>query len=163
MVQELPRNAPFCKFVRYAFSSITNFLLLSPLLYVLSLEPLLHRLRDEEVNPALCGIPFISHVRMKVSAYANDITVFVSHQLDILAVKKAVERYKKVADAKINIDKSKGLWLGAWRSGVSLGPFTGVTDSSTSSGCRSSLASSRSKTGRRSRQRWIPGFEGDCP
>ena len=31
---------------------------LSPLLYVLTLDPLLRRLRDEGTNPALHGVPF---------------------------------------------------------------------------------------------------------
>ena len=39
-------------------------------------------------------------------------------------MKKAVARYKKVAGAKVNFDKSEGLWLGAWRGSVLLpGPF----------------------------------------
>ena len=41
------------------------------------------------------------------------ISVFVSRQLDILAVRKMVERYKEVTGANINFDKSKGLQLGA--------------------------------------------------
>ena len=41
----------------------------SPLLYVLALEPLLRRLRDEEVNPALRGIPFAGPLTARVSAY----------------------------------------------------------------------------------------------
>ena len=32
-----------------------------------------------------------------------------------MAVKMAVERYEKVAGAKVNFDKSEGLRLGAWR------------------------------------------------
>ena len=40
--------------------------------------------------------------------------------LDILAVKKAIERYEEVAGTKINIDKSKGLQLGVWSGGVLL-------------------------------------------
>ena len=52
---------------------------------------------------------------MRVSAYADDIMVFVSHRLDMWAVKEAVERYEKVAGAKVNFDKSEGLQLGAWR------------------------------------------------
>ena len=43
----------------------------------------------------------------------------MSSPLDILAV-KMVERYKKVAGAKINFDKSEGLLLGAWRVGIPL-------------------------------------------
>ena len=97
---------------------------LFPLLYVLTLEPLLHRLRNGAANKVLHGIPFASCLRAKVSMYTNDITVFVSCQLDIKAVKKVVERYEEVTGVKINFDKSKGLWLGAWRGGVPLlGPF----------------------------------------
>ena len=90
---------------------------LSPLLYVLTLESLPHRLRGERAFPALCGVSFTGSVRVKIFAYADDITVFMSSRLDILAVKKAVKSYEKVAGAKVNFDKSEGLWLGAWRWG----------------------------------------------
>ena len=97
---------------------------LSPLLYVLALESLLRRLRDEGACPALRGVLLTGCVRAKISAFADDITVFVSHRLDILAVKMAVARYEKVAGAKVNFDKSEGLRLGAWRGSVPLlGPF----------------------------------------
>ena len=92
---------------------------LSLLLYVLALEPLLRRLRDERAHPAIRGISLAGSVHAKISAYADDITVFVSSRLDILAV--LVERYEKVAGAKV---KSEGLRLGAWKRGCSLpGPF----------------------------------------
>ena len=67
-------------------------------------------------SPAPQGIPFDGPFSAKVSAYADDITVFVSNCLDIKAVKKAVV----IAGVKISFDKSKGLWLGAWRGGVPL-------------------------------------------
>ena len=47
-------------------------------------------------------------VRAKISAFADDITVFVSSRL---ALKIAVERYEKVVGAKVNFDKSQGLCL----------------------------------------------------
>ena len=96
----------------------------SPLLYVLALEPLLRRLRDRGARPALRRILLSGSVRAKISAFADDITVFVSRRRDILAVKEAVARYEKVAGAKVNFDKSKGFRLGAWRGSVPLpGPF----------------------------------------
>ena len=88
---------------------------LSPLLYVLALEPLLRRLRDERTRPALRGISLTGSVRAKISAFSDDITVFVSRRLDKGAVKMAVERYENVVGAKVNFDKSEGLRLGAWR------------------------------------------------
>ena len=51
---------------------------LSPLLYVLALELLLCRLRDEKTNPVLHGVPFTVPLTARVSAFADDITVFVS-------------------------------------------------------------------------------------
>ena len=90
------------------------------LLNVLALEPLLLRLRDEKASSTQCGILFASPLSAKVSAYADDISVFVSCRLDIKAVKKVVARYEQIAGAKINFDNSKGLQLGAWRGGVPL-------------------------------------------
>ena len=97
---------------------------LCPLLYILALEPLLHRRKDAKANPGLIGITFVSRGRARVSAFADDITVFVSLRSDIRAVKKAVAKYEEVARAKVNFDKSEGLQLGAGRGGVPLpGPF----------------------------------------
>ena len=86
---------------------------LCPLPYVFGLEPLLRRLRDEGTNPALHGVPFAGPLTAKVSAFSDDITVFVSHRPDIKAVKKAVGEYERTAGAKVNFDKSEGLRLGA--------------------------------------------------
>ena len=46
--------------------------------------------------------------------YADDITVFVSHRLDITAEKKGIERYQQIAGVKIDFEKSDDLRLGAW-------------------------------------------------
>ena len=82
---------------------------LSPLLYVLALEPLLRRLRDEGTNPTLHIIPFAGPLTVRVSAFADDITVFVSRRLDIKAMEKAVGKYQQIAGTKVNFDKSEGL------------------------------------------------------
>ena len=105
------------RLVRQGFS-------LSPLLYVLALEPLLRRLRDEVTNPALRGVPFAGPLTARVSAFADDITVFVSRLLDIEAVRKAVGEFERIVGAKVNFDKSEGLRLAAWRGSDTLpGPF----------------------------------------
>ena len=74
---------------------------LSPLLYVLALEPLLRRLSDEGANLALRSIPFASPLTARVYAFSNDITVFVSRHLDIEAVKKAVAEYERIAELAV--------------------------------------------------------------
>ena len=96
---------------------------LSPFLYVLALEPLLHRLRNEGTNPALRGVAFVGPLTARVSAFAEDITVFVSRRLDIKVVKKVIGEYERIAGAKVNFDKSECLRHGAWRgSGTLPGP-----------------------------------------
>ena len=96
----------------------------SPLLYVLALESLLRRLRDKGTSPSLRVVPFAGPLTARVFAFADDITVFVSCRLDIKAVKEAVVEYERIAGAKVNFDKSKGLWLGVWRGSNTLpGPF----------------------------------------
>ena len=127
---------------------------LSPLLYVLALEPLLRRLRDRTTNPALRGVPFAGPLTARVSAFADDITVFVSCRLDIKAVKKAVSEYERIAGAKVNFDKSEDLRLGAWRGSNTLpGPSARVTDPSASSGCSLGPTSNWSEIGRKYKPR----------
>ena len=97
---------------------------LSSFLYVLALVPLLRKLRNEEASTALHGILFAGPLSVKVSVYADDITVFVSRRLYIKGVKKAVVRYEQIAGYKINFDKSEGLRLDVRRGGFLLpGPF----------------------------------------
>ena len=97
---------------------------LSSLLYVLALEPLLCRLKDRGINPALRYVPFAGPLTARVSELADDITVFVSHRLDMKAVKRVVSEHEQIAGATVNFDKSEGLRLGAWRGSNTLpGPF----------------------------------------
>ena len=99
--------------------SVRQGFLLSLFLYDLTLEPLLHKLRNEGANLATCRVLFVGSTRAYISLCV-DITVFESLHLDIKATKKAVMRYEKVAGANINLDTNKALWLGAWRGGTSL-------------------------------------------
>ena len=70
---------------------------------------------DEGTSPALCGVTFAGRLTARVSAFADDITVFVSRRLDKEAVKEAVVEYERIAGAKVNFDKSEGFRLGGWR------------------------------------------------
>ena len=123
---------------------------LSPLVYVLALEPLLRWFRDEGTNPSLRGVPSAGPLTARVFAFADDITVFVSRRLDIRAVKKAVSEYERIVGAKVNFDKSEGLRLGACEVAIPFqGPSAGVTDLSTSSGCGPAPTSNWSEIGRK--------------
>ena len=63
-----------------------------------------------QFRPCAASI-LLAPLTARVSAFADDITVFVSRRLDI----KAVKKYERIAGAKVNFDKSEGLRLGAWR------------------------------------------------
>ena len=54
---------------------------LSPLLYVLALEPLLRRLRDEGTNPALRGVPFAGPL-IEENTEVMDISVNLKRRRD---------------------------------------------------------------------------------
>ena len=59
-----------------------------------------------------------------VSAFADDITIFVSRRKYIEVVKKVVAEYERIAGAKVNFDKSECLRLSAWTGSDTLpGPF----------------------------------------
>lgn len=75
---------------------------LSPLLY---LEPLLARLRGETSFAGLY-VPRCGGLHVKVSAYANDVTLFLSSDRDFRAVGHMLEAFTKAIGARGNWRKS---------------------------------------------------------
>lgn len=83
---------------------------LSGQLYSIAIEPLLFNLRK-----VLSGftIPLYSQGSgIIVSAYADDVTVFVNHAKDIKALSNQLDVYEKASSAKVNWDKSEAFWAG---------------------------------------------------
>ncbi len=88
---------------------------LSGQLYSLVIEPLLCRLRKN-----LSGIHFpdVNNMyRISISAYADDVTVFISDQNDVNILIEAIGQYEKASSARVNWGKSEGLIIGQWKSG----------------------------------------------
>ena len=56
---------------------------------------------------------------MKVFAYTNDITVFLSHFSDITALQLVFARYE-MSETKINSERSEGLQLSAYEGSIPL-------------------------------------------
>ena len=50
--------------------------------------------------------------RTVLSAYADDITVFVKNTQDVKVLSGALYVYEKASTAKVNWDKSEALWVG---------------------------------------------------
>ena len=94
---------------------------LSPMLYILALEPFLRKLK---ANPALRGLrlPGTSEVA-RYTAYADDVSVLVTSSAEVEEVSKEIGRYEAVTGAKINREKSVGLRLGSLKGCALPGPF----------------------------------------
>ena len=84
---------------------------LSPVLYVLALEPFRRRLR---ANPVLRG----DLGRARHTAYTDDVIVFVRSRAEVVEISKEIWRYEVVTEAKTCREKSVGLQFGS-----SNGPF----------------------------------------
>ena len=94
---------------------------LSPMIYILALEPFLRKLK---ANPVLRGLtlPGASQVA-RYTTYADDVSVLVTSSAEVEEVSKEIGRYEAVTGAKINREKSVGLRLGSWKGCALPGPF----------------------------------------
>lgn len=83
---------------------------MSGMLYSIAIEPLLQKLRSE-----LSGVsfPFCTE-RFFLSAYADDVTVFVNGRDDINVLKNIVSDFNLLSSAKVNWGKSEAVWVGEW-------------------------------------------------
>ena len=87
---------------------------LSPLLYVLTMEVLAVNIR---AHPAIKGLmlPRAPAPLPVLSLYADDTSVISSSDAATAAVFDTYALFEAGSGAKLNMDKCKGLWLGAWR------------------------------------------------
>ena len=86
---------------------------LSPLLYVLCIEPFAHRIR---MDPMIKGIPLPGTTETaKMCQYADDTNLFISDTRSVKYILTLVNLYEKVSGASLNKDKTFGMWLGRWR------------------------------------------------
>ena len=84
---------------------------LSPMLYILALEPFLGKLK---ASPALRSLTLPGSCEVaRYTAYADDVSVLVTSSADVDEKSKEIERYVVVIGAKINREKSVDLRLGS--------------------------------------------------
>ncbi|KAI4896151.1 hypothetical protein NFI96_021461, partial [Prochilodus magdalenae] len=79
-------------------------------LYALSIEPLLQPIRKKVNGLSIHGLPSIT-----VSAYADDVSVFVRNGTDIRELEECLHAYSAASSAKVNWGKSGALLCGPWR------------------------------------------------
>jgi len=86
---------------------------LSPLLYVLILEPFARKVRED---PSIIGIKLPGKSdSAKISLYADDSTGILCSEESIGKLLYYCELYGKASGVKLNKLKSKGVWLGKWK------------------------------------------------
>ena len=86
---------------------------LSPLLYVLCIEPFAQLVR---LDPHIKGLkmPGLAE-ECRITQYADDSNIIITSTTSLQKVYLIAELYGLASGAKINRDKTKGLWLGAWK------------------------------------------------
>ena len=87
---------------------------LSPLLYVLVPEVLACNIR---ANPCITGLslPGSSQPQSLISQYADDTSLVLSSDASIKASFETYALFERGSGSKLNLSKSKGLWLGTWK------------------------------------------------
>ncbi|KAJ3598713.1 hypothetical protein NHX12_000708 [Muraenolepis orangiensis] len=83
---------------------------LSGMLYALSLEPLLSKIRSKLQGLFLPGF----NGNLVLSAYADDVVVFVRDQTDIDVLVDIVREFSSASAARVNWKKSEALAVGVW-------------------------------------------------
>ena len=82
---------------------------LSPLLYVLCIEPLAHNFK---INPNIRGhsLPGCNKT-LKVTQYADDTTCVVGDISSLRVVLEVFAQYEKASAAALNLEKCVGMWV----------------------------------------------------
>ena len=84
---------------------------LSALIYVMIIEILALQLR---ANPNIVGF-IVEGEKLVSSHYADDTVIKITQNRCFKEVYKELRDYERATGAKVNYDKSQGLWLGKWR------------------------------------------------
>jgi hypothetical protein len=86
---------------------------LSPLLYVLVLEPFSIKIREDE---QISGIKLPGTSKLsKISLYADDSLALCTSGPSVRSALYRCTRFGRASGAKLNLQKTKGTWLGKWK------------------------------------------------
>lgn len=95
----------FCKGIRQGCP-------LSGTLFSLAIEPFLNLCRQYLDGVSL---PIIPAQKLVTSAYADDVSVFITNNLDFKLFEEIYAIYAKQSGSILNRDKSSGFWAGSWK------------------------------------------------
>ncbi|KAJ8358978.1 hypothetical protein SKAU_G00155030 [Synaphobranchus kaupii] len=87
---------------------------LSPLLYVLYVEPLAEAIRRSRCIKGV-AIPGGGGEELRVAQYADDMTLFLSTERDLREALGVVRDFSRGSGALLNVDKSQMKYFGVWK------------------------------------------------
>lgn len=85
---------------------------LSGLLYIISIEPMLKMLREK--LQGLTSSCFLNTAAVKLTAYADDITVIIRSDDDVKNLISCLNIFQNASSARVNWEKTDTLLLGHW-------------------------------------------------
>ena len=88
---------------------------ISSKLYIMSIEALLMRFRNE---PLFHGITLPLDGTIKLTAYADDVNLYVTQSSDINIINSILSTCQSLSNAKVNWSKSFGLKMNGWDVGL---------------------------------------------
>ncbi|MGH0181307.1 UNVERIFIED_CONTAM: hypothetical protein FKN15_010707 [Acipenser sinensis] len=83
------------------------------MLYSLCIEPLLHQLRMHLTGLAVPALPHALPIQL--SAYADDLNVFVTGDRDVATLQDCIHTYERASSARVNWTKSGAYLVGSWK------------------------------------------------
>ena len=89
--------------------------LLSPYLFILTIELLAHHIRQDK---NIKGIQ-IANKETKLSQYADDTTAIVSDKNSAKRFLNILDKFEKASGLKVNKDKTEAMWIGSERENIS--------------------------------------------
>jgi exodeoxyribonuclease III len=81
-------------------------------LYVMQAEPMAETIRK---CPGITGIKLTDQVTAKIAMFADDTQLFFENERSIIKGFNIIQSYEKASGAKINFEKTKGLYIGTWK------------------------------------------------
>ena len=124
----------FCSFIKTLYTDISSSLIingfisppfypsrgvrqgcpLSPLLYVIFMEPFADAVR---ASPSIIGVNLPgSNIQCKLLQYADDSTATLTDSKSIINLLNVMDRFGLASGSRLNRDKSLGFWVGKWKS-----------------------------------------------